>query len=282
MLKHRLIFGPIMIAGLVALLWADQAFGDAGNWPGLLILLIMILPGIRFATGELAVFFKAKGVHTGPQILFLVGALGCVEVYALLLADPRDQMTRAMMLATAAAFAVVLGMCWQARDRRTEHTMLAGAAAGFTFVYLGVMPAFMLAIRVDHSAWVLAAVLLVTKSCDIGAYFTGRAIGKNKLIPWLSPGKTREGLAGGLVLAAIVSVLLLMPLADLPLGYALLVGALLGLVGQGGDLLASMLKRDAGVKDSGSTIPGFGGVLDVVDSPLVAAPIAYWLLYAYA
>jgi len=282
MLKYRLIFGPIMIALLVALLWADQAFGDAGHWPGLLILLIMILPGIRVAAAELTLLFKAKGVQTGPQILTLVGALGCIEVYALLLAEPRDQFARAMMLATAAAFAVVFGMCWQARNRQTQHTMLAGAAAGFTFVYLGVMPAFMLAIRIDHSAWVLAAALLVTKSCDIGAYFTGRAIGRHKLIPWLSPGKTWEGLGGGLVLAAIVSLLLLMPLADLPAGYALLVGALLGLVGQGGDLLASMLKRDAGVKDSGSSIPGFGGILDVIDSPLVAAPVAYWLLYAYA
>ncbi|MEM1355558.1 MAG: phosphatidate cytidylyltransferase [Planctomycetota bacterium] len=282
MLKYRLIFGPIMIAGLVALLWSDQAFGDAGNWPGLLILLVMVLPGIRLAAGELSGLFKAKGVQSGPQVLTLIAALGCIEVYALLLAEPRDQFGRAMMVATAAVFAVIFGMCWQARSRETRDTMLAGAIAGFIFVYLGIMPGFMLAIRIEHSAWVLGAVLLVTKSCDIGAYFTGRALGKHKLISWLSPGKTWEGLAGGLILAGVASLLLLMPLADLPVLYALFAGAVLGLVGQGGDLIASMLKRDAGVKDSGSSIPGFGGILDVIDSPLIAAPVGFWLLYAYA
>lgn len=280
MLKHRLTFGPIMIAFLVGLLWADQTMGDDGRWPGLLILVFMLMPGMRFCADELSRFFSAKGVVSAPRILLLVAVLGCLEVYALLLADRNDQFGRAMLLATSFPFAVLLGMLWQARKRTTDGTMLAGAATGFVFVYLGILPGFMLAIRVEHSAWVLAAVLLVTKSCDIGAYFTGRSLGKHKLIPWLSPGKTWEGLAGGLVLAAIVSLLLLRPLADIGWGYALLVGAILGLVGQGGDLLASMMKRDAGVKDSGTTIPGFGGVLDVVDSPLLACPVAFWLLYA--
>src|SRR5690606_31108032 len=136
----------------------------------------------------------------------------------------------------------------------------------------------LLAIRAEHSAWVLAAVLLVTKSCDIGAYFTGRAIGKHKLIPWLSPAKTWEGLGGGAALAAIVSLATLTPLAGLHWAYALLVGVVLAGLGEGGDLLASMLKRGATFKDSGSSVPGVGGVLDVIDSPLLAGPVAYWLL----
>ena len=126
----------------------------------------------------------------------------------------------------------------------------------------------------------LAAVILVTKSCDIGAYFTGMSIGRHKLIAWLSPGKTWEGLVGGMVVAALAGAFLLRPLLsiEISLPYALLTGALLGLAGQAGDLIASMLKRDAQVKDSGSALPGFGGVIDVIDSPLLAGPVAYWLL----
>ena len=89
-----------------------------------------------------------------------------------------------------------------------------------------------------------------------------------------------EGLVGGVVFSSLASLLLLAPLADLAPGYALLVGAILGVVGQVGDLAESLLKRDAGVKDSGSVLPGFGGVLDLIDSPLVAAPVAYWLIAA--
>ncbi|WP_299377669.1 phosphatidate cytidylyltransferase, partial [uncultured Kiloniella sp.] len=109
---------------------------------------------------------------------------------------------------------------------------------------------------------------------DTGAYFAGRAFGRRKLAPAVSPGKTWEGLVGGVVFSSLASLLLLAPLADLAPGYALLVGAILGVVGQVGDLAESLLKRDAGVKDSGSILPGFGGVLDLIGAarPSIADP----------
>ncbi|MCC7407600.1 MAG: phosphatidate cytidylyltransferase, partial [Phycisphaeraceae bacterium] len=147
-----------------------------------------------------------------------------------------------------------------------------------------------------HDAEVVAAIILITKACDVGAYFTGRFLGRHKLIPWLSPGKTWEGLLGGVALSALVALLLAWLLNDLglaghwqpnprqfvpqpyPLWLVPIAGAILGLVGQFGDLTASLFKRDAGFKDSGSSVPGFGGLLDVIDSPLIVAPVAYWLL----
>ena len=120
-------------------------------------------------------------------------------------------------------------------------------------------------------------ILLCVKMTDIGAFFTGRAIGKHKLIPWLSPGKTWEGLAGGLVLSGIVGACFAPSIVDLEWYKGALFGILIGGIGQLGDLLESMMKRDADVKDSGDLIPGFGGMLDVIDSPLLAAPFAYLL-----
>jgi len=115
------------------------------------------------------------------------------------------------------------------------------------------------------------------KFTDIGAFFGGRALGKHKLIPWLSPGKTWEGLGFGVLTAAIVGMICAPWISQLLWWQGLIFGAVIGLVGQAGDLLESLMKRDAQVKDSGQLIPGFGGILDVIDSPLLAAPFAYLL-----
>jgi len=120
------------------------------------------------------------------------------------------------------------------------------------------------------------------KFTDIGAFFGGKALGRRKLIPWLSPGKTWEGLFFGLLTAAAVGAAM-SPAIGPRTGYILpwwkgaIFGAILGGIGQLGDLLESLMKRDAEVKDSGSLVPGFGGVLDIIDSPLLAAPFAYLL-----
>jgi phosphatidate cytidylyltransferase len=165
------------------------------------------------------------------------------------------------------------------------------AGTVLAMLYLGGLAWFLIALRVKHSAdrlhgfqgstQAVVMILLVVKFTDIGAYFGGRAFGRHKLIFWLSPGKTWEGLFCGLATAALVGLAcsLIWPVALSTLTWpkALLFGILIGGVGQAGDLLESLMKRDAQVKDSGSLIPGFGGLLDVIDSPLLAAPAAYLL-----
>lgn len=279
MLKYRLMLGPVMIALLLGVLWLDEWATQAGHVrSGLVIMLMLVLPGIWLGARELAILLQGKGVATGYGVLCIAGIAGCAGVYTVIQDDFKLQGPTAMLIVSLAIAALMLGVLVRSTKRLTDGALAAGAASVFAFVYLGLMPGTLLAIREEHTAWILAAALLTTKSCDIGAYFTGRAIGKHKLIAWLSPGKTWEGLLGGVILASLVALATLMPLMNLHWAYALVIGGVLGLVGQGGDLLASMFKRDAAVKDSGSSIPGFGGVLDVIDSPLLAGPVAYWLL----
>jgi phosphatidate cytidylyltransferase len=155
-------------------------------------------------------------------------------------------------------------------------------------LYLGGLGWFLMALRVKHSqpgsrvqfngsTQVILLILLVVKFTDIGAYFGGRRFGRHKLIPWLSPGKTWEGLFFGLLTAALVGWACGASIESLPWWKAIIAGVVIGGIGQLGDLLESLMKRDAEVKDSGKLIPGFGGVLDVIDSPLLAAPFAYIL-----
>lgn len=133
------------------------------------------------------------------------------------------------------------------------------------------------------TAVVLLPVLL-TWASDIGAYFVGRAIGRHKLIPGVSPGKTVEGAIGGLLASIVVSWLyvrfVLEPVALLGMRPAAIVlfGALMSAAAQLGDLAESLLKREAGVKDSSRLIPGHGGVLDRLDSLFFVLPVAYLLL----
>jgi phosphatidate cytidylyltransferase len=126
-------------------------------------------------------------------------------------------------------------------------------------------------------AWLVIMLMVVTWGMDTAAYAVGKTMGRHKLCPTISPGKTVEGAVAALVAAMALSAALGYWLR-LPLAHAVILGAMIGIVGQIGDLFESMLKRRAGVKDSGSLLPGHGGLLDRFDSLLFAAPLAFFYL----
>jgi len=162
----------------------------------------------------------------------------------------------------------------------------------FVVAYLGLLPSFLAQLRWlpepananeersgARATVALAMTIFVPKCCDVGAYFTGRWLGRHALAPVLSPKKTWEGAAGGLA-AAVAAALVFVLVSGLPLLQGgLLVAAAFGLsVGTAamlGDLAESLIKRDCQRKDASQVVPGFGGVLDVVDSIVFAAPVAY-------
>ena len=151
----------------------------------------------------------------------------------------------------------------------------------FAFVYIGVLGSFIAQLRwlgdPVHTGYMLAATIFVPKWCDIGAFFTGTFFGRTKMTPHLSPKKTWEGLAGGLILA-MIGAIIVNHLSDVfkhGIVEAMAFGLTMGVVGVLGDLAESLIKRDRQTKDAAQSIPGFGGLLDVVDSILFAAPVAY-------
>ena len=117
--------------------------------------------------------------------------------------------------------------------------------------------------------------IFTVKSSDTGAYTLGRLFGKHKFAPKISPGKTWEGLAGAVLFASVVAVLFASFCGIMSWPAAVVFGVVFAVFGQLADLIESMIKRDAGSKDSSEHVPGFGGILDVIDSLLATAPMAY-------
>ena len=153
-------------------------------------------------------------------------------------------------------------------------------------VYLGLLPCFFTQLRWlsgERAPGALALAIFVPKACDIGAYFTGRLLGRHPMTPVLSPKKTWEGAIGGLTTAVLVAVGIdrwgpaAIMQGNLALEIAL--GVTVGGAGMLGDLAESLIKRDSGKKDASQLVPGFGGVLDVVDAIIFAAPVMYlWMM----
>lgn len=290
MLRHRLILGPLMILAMLLGLWLDEAIdaSPAPAWfpsptmpPAVVVTLVVAVLAL-LAGRELARILRDKGVQAADGMTCGVAFIGVLVAAAL----PNGGSAAAGAATVGAAIALVLlgSMVYYARSMQPNGLIAAAGGALLAFCYIGLLLGFLIAIRREHTCWTLAWVLLVTKMTDVGAYTVGRLFGTHKLVPWLSPGKTWEGLGGALAFGCCSGPLLGMAFSALgrPGMPAPLTAAGLGLafavVGHTGDLMASALKRDAGRKDAGGSVPGFGGILDVLDSVLLVGPAAYWAL----
>ncbi|MBP6716654.1 MAG: phosphatidate cytidylyltransferase [Acidobacteria bacterium] len=150
-------------------------------------------------------------------------------------------------------------------------------AFGFSLVYLAMPLALMVQIREHYGPGALMMMIGVIVVSDSAQYYTGRAFGRRKLAPVISPKKTVEGAIGGAIIATIAGVLFArLWLPEAPMLAAAIASLAMAVAGMAGDLFESALKRRAGIKDSGKLIPGHGGILDRIDSWLFAAPV-FWV-----
>ena len=229
--------------------------------------------------------------HWAPHVLDEIGrrrsARG-VEV-------PNDALSPVLVMAWPlwAFVAVVMAtFISQGREiKRAGTTMATIAGTILAIAYIGILGGFIIQMRWFegryHGLIPLATLVAAAKGADTGAYTLGRIAGRNKLWPEISPNKTKEGAFGGL-LFGVGSVLIVTAAARYilkaeTLGWwaAIGFGIVVSTAAQLGDLMESMIKRDCEQKDASNTVPGFGGVLDVLDSLLFAAPVAYgyWVLF---
>jgi len=300
LLKHRLIFGPLLVILLLSVVvvdnwldsvqlsncpgWVQRAFLNRADLPrGVAVFTFAVFVAVPLAARELSAIFAYQGIATRKTLTTVAAMLGVTLSYCI--PNNTQAVDAIALLSTAMILVFVAAILTFCQGRNVEGVVAAAGAVMFAMVYLGLMLGFFLALRRYHSAWWIVGIILATKACDSGAYFTGRAIGRHKLIPWLSPGKTWEGLFGGLAASAIAGIALawlsqrfLVEPDQVPLSTGLWWGLVFGFVGVFGDLLKSVLKRGAGIKDSSSLLPGLGGVLDVLDSPLMVAPVAFWII----
>jgi phosphatidate cytidylyltransferase len=218
---------------------------------------------------ELTQAFARRGVHI-PVLPLLVGDVGIlVSAYV------------AGMEALFVAFVLTVGgiVVWRVLDGSGPAAVRDATAGVFAAAYLPLMAGFvMLLLAAEDGAMRVALFILLCVANDTGGYVVGVLIGRHPLAPSVSPKKTWEGLLGSVVLASVVGVLGVHFLLEGDPAVGALLGVATVAVATLGDLGESMIKRDLELKDMGTLLPGHGGILDRIDSMLLAAPVVFLLL----
>ena len=253
-----------ILAAVVALAIVVPALMFGGQLGAELVVLLVTM----IAMDELARMLAPERVLPASALLVVSGA----SVYSALTWGSTDLGLVALALCGIAVF--LFGLF---RFEDTERGARVGLSMAAGLLYVPLLLHFLPKVRAldDGLVWV-ALIMVITFSGDTGGYFAGRAFGRHKLFPRVSPKKTWEGAIGGVVLA-VVGALIVKALGLPEVGWlhAIALGILLDGFGVVGDLVESMLKRAHGVKDSGWIMPGHGGILDRVDSLLFTGPVAY-------
>jgi len=304
-LASRAVVSACLITAFAGLAWAD-ATGFLGGLPAWWLLPILIILAIG-GVDELVTLYAGRGLklpggllRAGVVATFVAVALGTQAFVAA--ADQTAPVAALSWAALAATGAVGLLFAKEIVAGRSTGRSLDRLAAGvLVLTYLGLPMAFMVGLRLvcvenlgpeqtgpGHLGILpLLSLIGVVKLGDVFAYLVGASIGRSPMAPRLSPGKTWEGAVGSVIGSLLAAWLILeQPFFGSssslqPLGGWIGYGLLVGIAGMAGDLAESLIKRELGAKDSGQMLGGLGGVLDLIDSLLFAAPVA-WLLWVNA
>ncbi|MDH5606400.1 MAG: phosphatidate cytidylyltransferase [Anaerolineae bacterium] len=268
MLKQRILVALILIPlGVAAIIQGGWVFG----------ILLAILLGL--AVWEYAALFRAGGLEPAG---FLMVAGVVAFIFARLYFGTKVD----ALLITAAAL-LLMAVHERAFEKGRQQAGSDFAVSLSGFIYIGLLGSYFPLLRaLPDGQWWLLVVLPAVWLADSGAFFLGTKFGKHKMVPRLSPKKSWEGYAGGIIMSLVFTPLLLLwyrslglpPGSSITPAAAAVIGLVMGIFPTLGDLGESMIKRQVGVKDSGTLLPGHGGLFDRVDSMLWAGPIAYYLI----
>lgn len=248
-----------------------------------LLFVALAAAAMVFALYEFYVLAKKRDMKPDTG----AGYLGAAALFTIFyFAEPgRDLDYSMIQLAVLALTAGVL-IAATLRGAPFDKIIASSGATILGVLYIALLGGHLVAVRMGFeqklSAHLLSFFFVVLMGADTGAYYTGRAIGKHKLAPNISPGKTWEGVAGGMLAAlALATVAHFWFFRELPLKWALPLAAVMMILGVLGDLSESALKRSAGAKDAAKILPGHGGMLDRLDSLLFNAPLIYYFARLY-
>ena len=296
MLSRRLFSAAIIVPCLLALIWLEIYLGDQTGFLGIIFTPIVLIVGLA-AGDELRTMWRARDDQPNFWVTFvgmgMIMLSSCVP--ALWQQYPADCAVGKLGW-TLFGFSAAVGLAFlyeMATYNGEGHGQIGSriARSVLIFSYIGVLLSFVSAIRFHNATdltnqigmFAFVSVVAVVKISDSAAYFTGRAIGKRKIWPKLSPGKTVAGTIGGIVGGVLGSLLVFQFVSQIffkraepfNLVAVILFGLLVSIAGMVGDLAESLLKRESETKDSSSWLPGLGGIMDIIDSVLVASPVAY-------
>jgi phosphatidate cytidylyltransferase len=266
----RIVTGTVL--GVIVLLSLIN-----GGWALFVITLLFIL----FATKEYVVILKHKGFYPSIKVMLFADLFFAILAYL----NKFNMVSFAVTISSITAFIWVLFKGRQPYIANVATTILG-------FIYGGLFPLYLIFLRDIGSTPTYEHLLKSTGDCaglgfvvllffgvlltDTGCYYFGSKFGKHKLAPIVSPNKTIEGSIGGTICAVGVSVLIGKVFLSMSYTHCVIAGVLIAIFAQIGDLCESLIKRDAGVKDSGNTLPGHGGFLDRTDSYVFTLPVLYY------
>ena len=271
MLKKRVITALWGIPLLIAAIWFDKPL----PWFTVLAAIWAVLGIFEFY--KLVATSNAAPLTYFGKIWTLLFILSRDSDLLLVLQSYFDTNLLTPLLLTSA---VMLSLVWFLLRPQKENAFTSWAWTMAGILYVGWLMSYLVALRGldDGRNWVFFA-LFTTFASDTAAFFSGRAWGRHHFAPYISPGKTWEGVIGGILAAIIVSLLFILPTPlslQLNWGQAILLGLLVSVFGQLGDLVESLFKRNMEAKDSGKLIPGHGGILDRADSVVFAGIVVYY------
>ncbi len=278
MLRYRLFFGTLMTVFFTAVAifdgWLDgsvtTSLADDKHVQGTLLCILIALLAIP-AQIELSKLAAAKNLKIFLPVSIIASILFATwRFWQQLIELPPET-----CLIFLSAFVLLALLLYQYVCYGTSAVLANCGVNCFSISYLGVLSSFCVAIRIEFGLWPLLMFVFVVKAADIGAYAIGTQFGRHKFSPTISPSKSWEGMGGATAAAMIVAIGFALSCDIMVWWLAIIFGLCFAFIGQIGDLAESMIKRDAEQKDSANNVPGFGGILDIVDSPLVAAPFAY-------